>query len=143
MDPGARAALIVGLGGACAVGVAGAFLAPIAPLLAATAGMLAGWLHVRYTRLEIPKRPGQGGWVVAPPIVLAQVLGTALDLFLLEGGVRLGARLTHLGAGSLDLPVPMALALIVLVALLDLALVLVGAEWAARRALARRRDAGD
>jgi hypothetical protein len=140
MDPGARAALLIAILAAVAVLAAAAFVAPLAPVLALAAGLAAGWSYIRFTRREIPARAGQGGLVAAPPIVLAQGLGTALNLLLLGGGYRLGARMTHLhdGARSLDLPLPMTLALIVLTMLLDLALVLVAAEWAARRAVASR-----
>ncbi len=140
MDPGARASLLIAILAAAAVLASAAFLAPLAPLIALAAGLAAGWAYIRFTRRELPARAGQGGLVAAPPIVLAQGLGTALNLLLLGGGYRLGARLTMLndGGGSLDLPLPMTLALIVLAMLLDLALVLVAAEWAARRAVAAR-----
>ncbi len=140
MDPGTRYAALVGfVGGACVLAAA-AFLAPLAPLIAAIAGPLAGWAFVRSTRRELGPRKGTGGAIAAPPIVLAQGLGTALNLLLLGGGYRLGARLTVLdgGAGELTLPVPMIAALITLMVLLDLALVLVGAEWAGRRTAAAR-----
>ena len=143
MDPGARAALIIGLLGAMAVLAAAAFVSPLAPVLVTVTGILAGWSYVRFTRLDLPRRPGQGGVVAAPLVVLAQGLGTALNLLLLGGGVRMGARLTHLGSHSdpMQLPVGLAIALILLAMLLALALTLVGAEWAARRAVASRAAA--
>jgi len=134
--------LIIGLLGALAVLAAAAFVGPVAPVLVALTGVAAGWAYVRFTRLELPRRPGQGGVVIAPLVVLAQGLGTALNLLLLGGGVRLGARLTHLGSHSdpMQLPVGMAIALILLSMVLALALVLVGAEWSARRAVAHRAE---
>ena len=142
MDPGARAALIIGLLGAVAVLAAAAFIGPVAPVLVAVTGALAGWAYVRFTRLELPRRPGQGGVVVAPVVVLAQGLGTGLNLLLLGGGVQLGARLTHLGSRSdpMQTSLALAIALILFAMLLALALVLLGAEWAARRAVASRED---
>ncbi len=139
MDPGARAALIVALLAALAVLGLAAFVAPAAPALAALAGVACGWIYVRYTRRELPKRKGQGGVVAAPLITLAQAAGTALNLFLLGGGVSIGARLTHVGVGtdSMDMPLSLSLPLLVLATLLTLALVLVGGEvgarWASRR----------
>ena len=132
--------MIIGLIGGIAVLAAAAFLAPLAPLLAALLGPLAGWAYVRFTRRDLPRYKSTGGVIAAPPIVVAQGLGTALNLLVLGGGLRLGARLTVLdgGAGDLTLPTSMIAALIVLVVLLDLALVLVGAEWAGRRAAAAR-----
>ncbi len=140
MDPGARAALIVGIVAGLCVLAAAAFVAPVAPLLAAIAGPLAGWAHIRFTRRDLPRYRGAGGFIAAPPIVLAQGLGTALNLLLLGGGYRLGARLTVIGdgAGDLTLPPSMIAALIALMVLLDLALVLVGATWAGRRAVVSR-----
>jgi len=145
MDPGARTALIIGLLGALAVLAAAAFVGPLAPVLVALVGMASGWAYVRFTDLELPRRPGQGGIVIAPLVVLAQGLGTALNLLLLGGGVRLGARLTHLGSHSdpMQLSVGLAVALILLAMLLALALVLVGAEWAARRTVAARAEVDD
>jgi hypothetical protein len=140
MDPGTRNATLIGLlGGACVLAAA-AFVAPLAPLLAAIAGPLAGWAYVRFTRRELTVRKGTGGVIAAPPIVAAQGVGTALNLLLLGGGYRLGARLTVIdgGTGELILPPAMIAALITLMVLFDLALVLVGAEWAGRRAAAAR-----
>ena len=119
---------------------AAAFIAPLAPLLAAVLGPLAGWAYIRFTRRDLPRFKSTGGVIAAPPIVIAQGLGTALNLLVLGGGLRLGARLTVLdgGTGDLSLPTSMVAALIALVVLLDLALVLVGAEWAGRRAAAAR-----
>ena len=138
MDPGARAALIVGLVSGLLILAGAALVAPSAPVIAAIAGPLAGWAYIRFTRRDLPARKGLGGIVAAPPVVLAQGLGTALNLLLLGGGVRLGARLTVAsgGTGGLTLPPTMIAALIVLLMLLDLALVLIGAEWAGRRATA-------
>ncbi len=132
--------MIIGLLGGLCVLAAAAFLAPLAPLLAAVCGPLAGWTYIRFTRREIPRFKSTGGLIAVPPIVLAQGLGTALNLLVLGGGLRLGARLTVLdgGAGELTLPTSMVAAVILLVVFLDLALVLVGAEWAGRRAAAAR-----
>ncbi len=136
MDPGARAALLVALLAALAVLASAAFLAVLAPVIAAAAGIACGWIYVRYTRRELPARKGQGGVIAAPLITLAQLAGTALNLFLLGGGVRIGARLTHLGVGtdSMDMPLSMSVPLLLLATLLTLAMVLVGGEWGARRA---------
>ncbi len=137
MDPGARNSLIVGAVGGLAVLAAAILLPPLAPLLALAAGLFAGPVYVHTTRRDLTGRAGQGGFICAPPVVLAQGLGTVLNLFVLGGGVRLGGRLSMLGATSeADLPIPMLAALIVLMVLLDLALVVVGAEFAARRAVA-------
>jgi len=143
MDPGARWSLIVGVVAGLLIAAAAALLAPVAPLLAVVAGLLAGWLYVRTTRREIPARAGQGGIIAVPPILLGQGAGTAANLLLLGGGLELGSRLSVLGSGggSLELPASMVAALIVLVVLLDLALVLVGAEWIARRTLRKRETA--
>lgn len=134
MDPGARAALIVALLAAIGVLAAAAFVAPAAPALAAVAGVVCGWIYVRYTRRELPKRKGQGGVIAAPLITLAQAAGAALNLFLLGGGVRIGARLTHVGVGtdSMDMPLSVSLPLLLMVTLLTLAMVLVGGEVGAR-----------
>ena len=136
MDPGARAALIVALLASLAVMAAAAFLAVAAPVVAAVAGVACGWIYVRFTRRELPARKGQGGVIAAPLITLAQLAGSALNLFLLGGGVRIGARLTHLGVGtdSMDMPLSLALPLVLLATLLTLAMVLVGGEVGARRA---------
>ena len=136
MDPGARTALIVALLAAVAVMAAAAIIAPLAPVLAAVAGLVCGWVYVKFTRRELPHRKGQGGMIAAPLITLAQAAGTALNLFLLGGGVRIGARLTHLGVGtdSMEMPLSLSLPVLVLASLLTLALVLVGGEVGARRA---------
>ncbi len=136
MDPGARAALLVALLASLAVMAAAAFLAVAAPVVAAVAGVACGWIYVRFTRRELPARKGQGGVIAAPLITLAQLAGSALNLFLLGGGVRIGARLTHLGVGtdSMDMPLSLALPLVLLATLLTLAMVLVGGEVGARRA---------
>jgi len=137
MDPGARNSLILGAIGGLAVLAAAALFPPLAPLLALVTGLIAGPLYVRTTRRELTGRAGQGGLVCAPPIVLAQGLGTALNLFVLGGGIRLGGRMSMLGAtGEAELPLPMLMALVLLLVLLDLALVAVGAEFMARRAVA-------
>jgi len=138
MDPGARTALIVALLAALVVLAAAAFIAPLAPVVAAVAGLVCGWVYVRFTRRELPKRVGQGGVIAAPLITLAQATGTALNLYLLGGGVRIGARLTHLGVGtdSMDMPLTLSLPLLVVTTLLTLAMVRVGGEVGARRAVA-------
>ncbi len=140
MDPGARWSLIVGVVAGLLVAAAAALLAPAAPLVAIAAGLLAGWLYVRTTRREIPARAGQGGIIALPPVLLGQGAGTAVQLLLLGGGLELGARLSVVGRGGADveLPVSMVVALIAFVVLLDAALVLLSAEWIARRAVRAR-----
>lgn len=142
MDPGARWSLIIGTAGGLLVLAAALFAPPVAPLLAVSTGLSAGSIYIRKTRRDLSGRAGQGGVIVAPVVVVAQGIGTTVNLLLLGGGLRLGSRLSVLGlsGGHVELPLSMVIALVVLLVLLDLALVLVSAEFTARQALAARRE---
>jgi hypothetical protein len=142
MDPGARWSLIIGAVAGLLVAAAAALVAPAAPAIAIAAGLLSGWLYVRTTRRELPTRVGQGGIIALPPILLGQGAGTAVHLLLLGGGLELGSRVSMLGRGGgpVELPVTMVIGLIAFVVLLDLALVLLAAEWIARRVVKARAE---
>lgn len=135
MDPGARWSLIIGVVAGLLVAAAAALVAPAAPAIAIAAGLLSGWLYVRTTRRDLSAFVGQGGIIAVPPILLGQGTGTAVHLLLFGGGLELGSRVSMLGSGGgpVELPLTMVIGVIAFVVLLDLALVVLAAEWIARR----------